>query len=157
DSKSPANSLLLRAIRHEGPKMPKEKLPATDIAALTEWAKMGAPWPAGGATIRAKGVITPADRAFWAFQPVKDHPPPAVKAPAWGRNAVARSLRAKLEAKGLTPARPADRRTLIRRVTYGLIGLPPTPAEVDAFLNDKQPDAYERLVERLLASPAYGE
>jgi mono/diheme cytochrome c family protein len=157
DSSTPQQSLLLRAVRHEGPKMPpKKKLPAADIDALARWVKMGAPWPAEQAA-RPASAITAADRAFWAFQPVRDPPVPAVRNADWPRNWLDHFLLAKMEARGLSPSAPADRRTLIRRVTFDLIGLPPTPEEVTAFVNDTRPDAYKRLVERLLASPAYGE
>jgi hypothetical protein len=110
---------------------------------------MGAPWPAD----------TPArsDPAFWAFRPVRDPPVPTVKNASWPHNPIDCFLLARLDAKGLSPVGRADRRTLIRRVTFDLIGLPPTPEEVEAFVNDTRPDAYERLVNRLLASPAYGE
>src|SRR5438552_3613056 len=122
-------------------------------------------WIAGGAkvehaepeTIAAGMHLTPEDRAYWAYQPVRHPPLPAVH----GRDRVCTPidtfLLARLESRGLTFAPEADRRTLIRRVTFDLTGLPPTPAEVDAFLADRSPDAYERLVDRLLASPHYGE
>src|SRR5262245_52919630 len=158
DEKHPLDSLILRAVRHEGPEMPpKQKLAAADVDVLTRWVKMGAPWPADATKTRPRGVITDEDRAFWAYQPVRDHPAPAVTDAAWARNSVDRFILAKLEAKKLAPSPEADRRTLIRRVTFDLTGLPPTPEEVEAFAGDDSPDAYERLVERLLSSPAYGE
>ena len=156
DSAAPERSLLLRAVRHEGPKMPREKLAAADIALLTRWVKMGAPWPAGRPA-RPTGTVGAADRSFWAFRPVRSPAVPPVKNTAWPRNPIDRFLLARLEAKGLAPTARADRRTLVRRVTFDLIGLPPTPEEVEAFVGDTRSDAYERLVDRLLASPAYGE
>ncbi|HEY8503940.1 MAG TPA: DUF1549 and DUF1553 domain-containing protein, partial [Gemmataceae bacterium] len=96
-------------------------------------------------------------KAFWSFQRPQRHDPPAVRDTDWPRRRIDRFVLARLEAAGLAPSPEADRRTLIRRVTFDLTGLPPTPEEVDAFVADESPDAYERLVERLLASPAYGE
>lgn len=158
DAKAPEKSLLLKAIRHEGKlKMPPEKkLPAADIAVLTAWVKAGAPWPVTSTT-RRPGEITPAERAFWAFQRVNAAAVPMVKDRRWGSNPVDAFILARLEAKNLTPASRADRRTIIRRVTFDLTGLPPTPDEVEAFVKDTRPGAYERVVDRLLASPAYGE
>jgi len=155
--------LLLSAVRHEGPEMPpKKKIPDADLAVFTRWVKMGAPWPAGGVVSRPKGVITADDRAFWAFQPLMRVKIPAAphfggSRPRLASNPIDAFLLARLEAKGLAPAPPADRRTLVRRLTYGLAGLPPTPEEVETFINDSSPDAYGRLVERLLAAPAFGE
>src|SRR5947209_927405 len=99
--------------------------------------------------------FTPEQKAFWSFQPLKDRPPPEVHDSGWATSAIDRFLLAKLEEKGLKPNAPAGRRALLRRVTFDLIGLPPTPAEVDAFLNDVAPDAFEKVVDRLLASPHY--
>jgi hypothetical protein len=93
----------------------------------------------------------------WAFQPVRPVEPPAVKGTRWVKTPVDRFILAGLEAKGLQPARPASREQLIRRATFGLIGLPPTPGEIDAFVNDPAPDAFAKVVDRLLASPHYGE
>ena len=122
------------------------------------------PWPgqekavaAASAIRRGKFEITDKDRAHWAFQPVKRPVVPAVKNTAWVRNPIDAFILAKLEAKGLQPNPPASKRELIRRVTYDVTGLPPTPREVEAFVNDPAPDAYEKVVDRLLASPHYGE
>src|SRR5262249_14197665 len=93
----------------------------------------------------------------WAFRPVRASPPPAVQDPAWPRTSVDRFILARLEARGLAPSPAADRRTLIRRARFVLTGLPPSPAEVASFEADSSPGAYERLIERLLASPRYGE
>src|SRR5205814_778511 len=94
---------------------------------------------------------------WWSFQPVRRPEPPAVRRGDWVRNPLDAFVLARLEAKGLDPSPEADRRTLVRRLSFDLIGLPPTPEEVEAFVNDPRPDAYERLVDRLLASPHYGE
>ena len=158
-------SRLLSAVRYEGAlKMPPSGMLRPDeIAALTAWVKMGAPWPDGvPQTGSAKGQaldikITEAQKNFWSFRPVVKPALPPVKNAAWCISPIDRFVLAKLEAKGLKPAPSADRRTLIRRVTFDLIGLPPTPDEVEAFVNDKSPNAWQKLVDRLLASPHYGE
>ncbi|MCX6368656.1 MAG: DUF1549 domain-containing protein [Armatimonadetes bacterium] len=130
---------------------PSGKLPETERAALTSWAAAGAPWPsATKAPSKPKGP-------FWAFVPPKTPALPKVKARWWAQNPLDTFVLAKLESQGLKPAPPADRRTLIRRATFDLTGLPPTPQEIDAFLADAKPGAFERVVDRLLASPAYGE
>jgi hypothetical protein len=155
-------STLLRAIHYDAKiKMPPTgKLPTEEIATLTEWVRRGAVWPAakplptGTPTL---GSFTAAQRKFWAFQPVKRSTLPVVKNAAWVKNPIDTFLLARLEAKGLKPAPPADRRTLIRRATFDLTGLPPTPEEVQSFLVDRSPDAYAKLVDRLLSSPRYGE
>ena len=95
--------------------------------------------------------------SHWAFLPLKKIAPPKVKNKAWAKSPIDKFILAKLEARGLLPAPPADKRTLIRRATFDLIGLPPTPEEVDAFLADSSPDAFARVVDRLLDSPHYGE
>ena len=156
-------SLLVEAINYgDVAKMPpKSKLPDAEIATLTKWVEMGAPWPGSDApapVAKAAGTFNLQERAkFWSFQPIHPQAPPAVAHADWARTDVDRFLLAKMEAKGLAPAPDADRRTLIRRATFDLIGLPPTPAEVDAFAADAAPDAFEKVVERLLASPRYGE
>jgi hypothetical protein len=116
-------------------------------------------WAADDATAPL-GVYTAAERRHWAFQPRRDTPPPTftdAAARAWVRTSIDAFILASLRKAGLKPAPPADRATLIRRVTFDLTGLPPTPAEIDAFLADKSPAAYEKLIDRLLASPEYGE
>ncbi len=154
-------SALVRAVRYEGKiKMPPTgKLPAEEIAALTEWVKRGAIWPATQKpeTGAVTAGFTAAQRRFWAFQPVRRPSVPAVKNAAWVKNPIDAFVLARLEAKGLKPAPPADKRTLIRRANFDLIGLPPTPEEVQAFLADKSPNAFAKVVDRLLASPRYGE
>ncbi len=134
--------------------MPKDADPLTaeEIAGIRDWINAGATWPAGLRleTARVKNFDG------WAFQPVQRSPVPDL-ADAWVRTPVDAFILQQLRAKGLTPAPEADRRTLIRRLTFDLTGLPPSPADVENFINDADPQAYERLVERLLASPHYGE
>ncbi len=148
-----AVSPLYQAVAHMGKvKMPPTgKLEAAEVEALRNWINMGAPWPAGAAK-----AAEPAER-HWAFQPVGDPKPPQVRETAWVRNDIDRFILSRLEAKGLRPAPAADKLTLLRRVTYNLTGLPPTPDEIDAFLADFAPDAFAKVVDRLLASPHYGE
>ena len=161
----PDESLLIRAVRYADKEFqmpPKYQLRAAQIADLAAWVKMGAPDPrtaplADAALPKAKTIDLAAGRQFWAFQPIQNPPPPKVRDPQWPKNAVDHFILADLEAKGLTPAPPADKRTLIRRATFDLLGLPPTPAEVQAFLADASPQAFARVIERLLASPHYGE
>src|SRR5262249_49761340 len=158
----PDESLLIKAVRYVDKDLrmpPKEKLSAAEIADLVGWVKMGAPDPRDDKRVKgpAKLPDLTEGRKHWSLQPVKDTAPPAVKDDAWPASAVDRFILAKLEAKGLKPAPAADKRTLIRRATYDLTGLPPTPEEIDAFLREPGPGAFARVVERLLASPAYGE
>jgi hypothetical protein len=159
----PEDSLLLRAINHRDElKMPPAsaaKLSQKEIDILTRWVKAGAPGlPAQAIAIPKKGPdITEQDRSYWAYQPVKRPEVPVVKDSTWAKNPIDAFILSRLEAKGLSPAAPADRLTLVRRAYYDLIGLPPTPEEVDAFVKDNTPDAYERLIDKLLASPHYGE
>jgi hypothetical protein len=158
----PEESLLIRAVRHaDKPRMPpREKLTGRQIDMLVRWVKRGLPWPATGAALLPAGgrfTITEEQRRFWSFQPVKAAAVPAVRDMTWPRTPVDRFILAALEANGLRPARRADKRTLLRRVTFDLIGLPPTPVEIDDFLADDSPQAFARVVDRLLASPAYGE
>jgi hypothetical protein len=149
------DSRLIQAVRHAGDlKMPpKRKLPAPAIAALEAWVKVGVPWPA------ARPGTSGAEewKRHWAFQPVRRVSPPAVKDTGYSRNPIDRFILARLQSNELRPSPKADRRTLIRRLSFDLIGLPPAPEEVEAFVNDTRPDAYERLVDRLLASPRHGE
>src|SRR5262249_48195330 len=153
-----------RAVRQAGDlKMPpKGRLTDKEVADLAAWVKIGAPWPEPAAATRTGPtptgtVFTAEQKAFWAFQPVRDPPVPCVNDAAWPRSPLDCFILAKLEANGLRPAPPVDRRTLLRRVTFDLTGLPPTPEEVEAFLADDSPDAFAKVVDRLLASPAYGE
>ena len=155
-------SLLVKAVRQTGElKMPPDgKLRDDEIAALVQWIEGGLPWPEApaGAT-RKEFHVSGEDRRHWAFQPIVDRPAPAVGDGAWPQTSVDRFVLAKLELAGLHPAPAADRRTLLRRAYYDLVGLPPTWDEVQAFVNDPAPtpEAFEKVVDRLLALPAYGE
>ncbi len=156
----PEKSRLIHAVRYEDEdtRMPpkkdgRKKLPDVAIADLVAWVKMGAPYPETSAAVLAKNKAA----RPWAFDPVRNPPPPAVKNTAWPATSIDPFILAKLEERGLQPAAPADKRTLIRRATYDLTGLPPTPDEIAAFLADESPRAYATLVDRLLASPRYGE
>jgi hypothetical protein len=159
----PEKSLLIKAIRHTDAKLQMPmggKLPDQLIRDFEAWVKMGAPAPRGSAAAAASNY--PAynfdeARKFWSFQPVKDYRPPKVKYQAWIKSPIDRFILAKLEEKGLRPAGDANKRALIRRATFDLTGLPPTPEEVEAFLKDTSPNAYEKVVDRLLGSQAYGE
>jgi len=160
----PEGSLLIAAVRHEHAelRMPRngDKLSATEIEGLVEWIRAGAEWTDAVAPLAvARRVATADERSFWSYRPLTR---PAVPTPSdsddgWGRTDVDRFVLAALQRQGLSPVGPADKRTLIRRATYDLIGLPPTPDEIDAFLADDDPDAFAKVVDRLLASEHYGE
>jgi cytochrome c553 len=155
------SSLLIKAIRQRDElKMPQGgKLKESEIADFTEWVKLGAPWPESkSVTQTAQGSTIPKERkSFWSFQPLRSPALPSVKDKRWAQNNIDLFVLAKLESEGLKPVALADRRTLIRRVYFDLLGLPPSLSEVEAFVNDKSPDAYAELVDRLLAQPQYGE
>jgi len=159
----PETSRLLAAIRHKGLKMPPDgKLGDKQIEVLSRWVKAGIPWKPGVVAVakeppREPIRITEETRNYWAYKPVQRPVVPPVKNKAWIRNPIDAFILSGLETKGLSPAPPADRVALIRRATYDLTGLPPTPEQIDAFLADHSPDAYEKLIDRLLASPHYGE
>jgi cytochrome c553 len=165
----PEGSLLIKAVQHVTgvSKMPRggTKLTDAQIASLAEWIRMGAPWPAatkpamsappaGGAGERP---MDPALRAFWSFQVIARPEVPAVRNTAWPKTDIDRFVLARLEREGLEPVPTADKRTLIRRATLHLTGVPPTLEEVESFEKDTAPDAFAKVVDRLLASPAYGE
>lgn len=156
-----AASLLIKAVNRTGDlKMPpKEKLSSAEIEALTKWVSSGAVWPESiGAKPAALFEVTEKQRKWWAFQPVRKPSVPIVRDPkADIRNGIDHFILARLEKAGLKPTPPADRRTLLRRVTFDLTGLPPAMEEVDAFLKDDSPEAYAKVVDQLLASPAYGQ
>ncbi|HET6576465.1 MAG TPA: PSD1 and planctomycete cytochrome C domain-containing protein, partial [Fimbriiglobus sp.] len=160
DLKRPDASLLLKAISYkdEDYQMPPAgKLPAEPIAVLTKWVKDGLPWtPDGGATQEQKHAGEP-NKNYWAYQPVQRPTMPEVRDKGWVTTPIDAFILAKLEAKGLKPVAPADKAALCRRAYYDLTGLPPTPEQVDEFVRDKSPDAYEHLIDKLLASPHYGE
>jgi mono/diheme cytochrome c family protein len=152
------DSLLLQSLKHEGLKMPpKGKLSEEIIGDFTRWLEMGAPDPRTATTVV---VAKPAPKEAgkdWAFRLLSVTEPPAAKAEGWARTPIDRFVLAKLDEKGLSPNAIASKEKLIRRATYDLWGLPPTPAELDAFLKDASPDAYSKLIDRLLASERYGE
>jgi mono/diheme cytochrome c family protein len=154
-------SLLYQAVKqtHARLKMPPSgKLSDEEISVLASWINSGAVWPEHKAVPKTDGYrITPEQRAWWSFQPIRKPAAPEVQNTAWARTDIDRFLLARMEKQELKPAAPADRRTLIRRAYYDLAGLPPTNEEVKAFENDRSPDAFAKIVDRLLASPRYGE
>lgn len=157
------NSLLIGAVRWSDKDLqmpPKHRLSPEQVADLESWVKSGAPWPAetGAKTAVKKGFdLERRKQEHWCWQPLLKAAVPEVKDGAWPTCAIDRFVLSRLEEKGLKPAGNADRRTLIRRVSFDLIGLPPTPEEVEAFVKDSAPDAFEKVVDRLLASPQFGE
>jgi len=165
----PDESLLIKAIQQGDPKlkmpMGGSKLTDKEIADLRYWIHtMAAFWPtedakpaAPASTETVKFTIRPEQRNFWSFRPLQKAAPPAVKDAGWAKTVVDRFILAKLEEKSLKPVQPADKRSLIRRAYFDLAGIPPTPEQVDAFLSDNSPDAFAKVVDRLLASPQYGE
>ena len=155
---SPQNSHLLSVLAGEDdkpPRMPQEAEPLgeQERAWLTEWIRTGAAWPRD----RQLALARVADRNWWSLQPLQRTTIPQVPTPAWSRNPIDHFVLARLEDKMLTASPEAGRRKLVRRLVFDLLGLPPTPSQVATFLEDRAPDAYERLVDRLLASPRYGE
>ena len=158
-----SKSLVYTAITHVDPdlQMPKkaDKLPDNQIEDIRKWIEMGAPWPENEVVKAAKsGEFTEAERAWWSFQPLQDVTPPNVD-PATGivKNDVDKFILAKLKEKGLKQAPEATPEELVRRLYFNMHGLPPTNEELDTYLADKDPEKYEKLVEKLLASPRYGE
>ena len=153
-------SLLLQAIRHDNDiEMPADKPKLDDevIADFEKWVQLGAPDPRVAEAPPPDPARDPAKArvSYWAFQPLKSPAPPAVKRANWAANPIDRFVLAKLEERQLPPAPPATKAELIRRVTFDVTGLPPTPEEVKVFLADNSPTAYERVVDRLLASPHF--
>ena len=170
----PDKSLLIAAVRQTGAlKMPKGGVLRPDeVAALTDWIRAGAKWGDAAPTATAAAASTPAapaapaapsyvikpeQRAFWSFQPLQKPPVPAVSHATWAKSDIDRFVLARIEKEGLTPVRAADKRALIRRATLDLTGLPPTAEEIEAFEKDEAADAFAKVVDRLLASPQYGE
>jgi mono/diheme cytochrome c family protein len=162
----PEASALIKAIQHADgfPRMPRgrAKLSQPDIDLLTEWVRGGALWPVAAETVPTpvashERAVTAEHRAYWAFKPLAKPPVPSVTNSAWPRRDLDRFVLSRLEREGLTPVRPAGKLTLLRRATLNLTGLPPAPEDVDAFLADESPEAFAKVIDRLLASPQYGE
>ena len=160
----PEKSLLIKAIRYTDPKLQMPvggKLPDQTIEDFQQWVKMGAPAPRDSSPAASASKWQPYNweeaKKFWSFRPIKDYQAPSVKNRLWIKNPIDRFILAKLEEKGLTPIGDIGKRALIRRATFDLTGLPPTPDEVEGFLKDRSPNAFEKVVDRLLASSAYGE
>jgi hypothetical protein len=158
----PDSSRLIKAVRRLEPDLempPKHPLSRAEVGALEEWVRMGAPDPraasAGKKTLKAPSVEE--GRAHWAFQPVRNPVPPRIADDTWSRSDVDRFVRKRLQATGLEPSAAADRRTLLRRASFDLLGLLPTQDEVDTFAADPDPNAFTKVVDRMLASPHYGE
>jgi hypothetical protein len=155
----PTKSLMIEAVHytnHDLQMPPKRQLSEAEVKTLEDWVKMGAPDPRTAPVVAKQGRIIDINegRKFWSFMPLARVEPPKVTGVASPIDAF---IQAKLQEKRLSPAPPADKRTLLRRATYDLIGLPPTPQEVDNFLADTSPEAFDHVIDRLLASPHYGE
>ena len=155
------DSLLLEAVKYESFEMPPDKpLSEDQVALLESWIKRGAPWPADSqdqaAAIAQRG-ITEEDRNYWAFRPLQETAPPTVNNEVWSQHPIDRFLLARMEQDNLQPSRPAPKTELLRRLHLDLTGLPPTQEQIQTFLNDPSPNAYEKRVDELLASPQYGE
>ena len=166
----PDKSVLIHVLNYDGKvKMPPAgKLRAEEIAALTAWVKMGAPWPEAKKTVgtqlavsatggKPEKIVSAKDKNTWPFKPFSKPALPVVKNAAWCQSPIDKFIMVGLEAKGLKPSAPASKRDLLRRAYFDLIGIPPTPADVDAFLADKSPNAFAKVVDKLLAMPQYGE
>jgi hypothetical protein len=161
----PDKSRLIEAVAYKNVELqmpPRGKLSEAALADLTMWVKMGAPWPKQASTgdvgvAKSAFDLNERKRSHWAWQPLRSQTPPSVRDADWPRDSLDRFILAKLEDKNLSPAQPADKRTLLRRLYFDLIGLPPTPEEVRAFLDDSSSDAVEKVVDKLLASPHFGE
>jgi hypothetical protein len=159
----PDESLLIRAVSHTHPRLkmpPQGQLSSEEIADLRTWIEMGAPWPPTKPTQAATAPeyrITPEQRKFWSFQPVQRPEIPAVKDKAWVKTPIDNFILARLEKEGLRPVEAAPKNVLLRRVYLDLIGLPPTPEQIEAFGRDRSPKALANVVDQLLASPQYGE
>jgi hypothetical protein len=161
----PDESMLIKAVRRTDSDLempPDDPLPPAEVALLEKWVAMGAPFPADAPNAHAGAAkdefgFTAEQRKYWVFQPLAKVTPPAVSTNRWVRNDIDRFVAAKHGELGLQPAPAADRHEFVRRIYFDVHGLPPTRAEIDAFVNDMRPDAFERLVDTLLASPRYGE
>jgi hypothetical protein len=162
--KAKESRLFLLVTHQEKPHMPSqaEKLTGEQLAYIEKWIDLGAPYDKPlvdkpKTTAKKPLIVTEEDRKFWSFQPLQRAEPPKIKNEAWCKTPIDRFVLAKLEEKGLTPNAAVDRRKLIRRVYFDLIGLPPTPQEIEAFINDTAPNAYEKLIDHLLDNPHFGE
>ena len=158
----PEASLLIRAVRHTDEKLQMPfggaKLPDREISDLVTWIKMGAPWPeTAELTESAHLQFGPEERNYWAFRPLEKVALPETRDQRWSESPIDRFILARLEKAGLSPGKAAPKRVLIRRATFDLLGLPPTPEEVEDFIQDRSVRAFSRVVDRLLASPHYGE
>jgi mono/diheme cytochrome c family protein len=154
----PEESLLIEAVRREGLKMPpKEKLSADQVQTLHRWIERGAPWPDHSPRVASSPEFSADDRAWWAIQKLSKPSVPTLAATTWIKNPIDAFVLARLREAGLEPAPEADRMTLLRRLCFDLTGLPPTAELIERFVGDTRPDAYERLVDQLLESPAFGE
>ncbi|EMI46878.1 PSD1 and planctomycete cytochrome C domain-containing protein [Rhodopirellula sp. SWK7] len=164
DGEDPAKSVLLQAVNYDVYEMPPDgKLSDSQIQTLTRWVEIGAPFPPSEEidfvppTHSSVPQVNDETKRWWSFQKVVRPEPPVVEMKEWLRNPIDYFILRKLESAGLTPAPPASRRQLIRRAYYDLVGLPPTPEQVAAFVSDDSPQAYANLIDELLASPHYGE
>ncbi len=161
----PEKSILIQAVRQTDAKlkMPMgSKLKDSEVADLVAWVKAGAVWPKSDVPLtttktNGKYVIPPERKAFWSLVPLKDPQPPTVRDVKWAKSSIDKFILARLEKDGMKPVRPASKHDLLRRATLDLTGLPPTPEEIAAFDKDTSPDAFAKVVDRLLASPHYGE
>jgi mono/diheme cytochrome c family protein len=155
----PDKSVLIDAIRYGSLEMPpRGKLPEAEIAVLERWVRMGSPDPRTDPppTVPSRANLD-AGRVHWAFRPIADPPLPRVKDEAWPRSDVDRFILTRLESEGLSPVADADRATLLRRVFFDLVGIPPTPAQIESFVVDQAPDAFEKIVDALLGRPEFGQ
>ncbi len=158
----PEDSLLISAVKHESFEMPPAgKLPDSSIEKLTTWVQLGAHWPGSDPSTplrkRSSQEFTDEDRAWWAIQPFSDVALPTLPNQSWARNEIDLYILQEMQAQGLQPAPEADRVTLIRRLYFDLLGLPPRPEEIRAFVESTDPYAWEKLVDELLSRPQYGE
>ena len=161
----PDKSRLVEAVAYKNVELqmpPRGKLPDAAIADLTTWVKIGAPWPKQASSAQASIAKSAFDlnerkRTHWAWQPIRPQTPPRVRDENWPRDPLDRFILAKLDDKQLSPAKPAEKRTLLRRLYFDVVGLPPSPEEIEVFLQDTSPAAVEKVVDRLLNSPHFGE
>jgi mono/diheme cytochrome c family protein len=155
----PSQSLLIQAVAHTHARLkmpPTGTLDPQDVANLDQWVRDGAVFPESPRVPNATTyILRPDQKAFWSFQPVRKQEAPQADRPEWNRNPVDQFIYAKLKEKGLTPGKKADKATLLRRVTFDLTGLPATREEIAAFVNDPSPDAFEKRIDRLMASQQY--